>query len=481
MKRLTAIMIISLGCYLGLVSCSDFLNVQPQDKFLQSQVYSSKQGFYNALNGIYIDISQPNLYGRNLSMGVLDVMAQLYDLSDGRNSYHFFSDYAYDYEYAMDTFNSIWTAAYSSILDCNKFLSSIQNTDLIPDEKLDILRGEAIGVRAMLHFDMLRLFGPVYSENPTGKAIPYYKKVQINANDILPADQVIKKVLADLKIAEKLLQNDPIITNGVMASLTSTPKDFYRYRNRRMNYYAVKALQARVNLYAGNNKAALDAATTVIDHAQKWFPWVKQSDILAAGGNPDRVFSAEIIFGIHNNSMYDIQKSLFSSSLSFINILQPRDDNLKAIYENNQNDYRYNPWWKIASAGHNNSRAFIKYKDVTDKDSSWRYFQSLIRMSEMYYIAAETTPDKAQAIDYLDTVRYHRGLQDLPDNADITEEIEKAYKKEFYGEGQLFFYYKRKNVPYIPSGSSPYDIALGSKEYVVPLPNSETKLRSQNN
>lgn len=61
------------------------------------------------------------------------------------------------------------------ILNCNKLLKNIQGKQsLFTGYNYDIIRGEALALRAMLHFDMLRLFGPVYSLNPDGTAIPYY-------------------------------------------------------------------------------------------------------------------------------------------------------------------------------------------------------------------------------------------------------------------------------------------------------------------
>lgn len=34
----------------------------------------------------------------------------------------------------------------------------------------EIMKGEALGLRAFLHFDLLRMFGPVFAMEPQGKA-----------------------------------------------------------------------------------------------------------------------------------------------------------------------------------------------------------------------------------------------------------------------------------------------------------------------
>src|SRR5699024_2951496 len=123
-------------------------------------------------------------------------------------------------------------------------------------------------------------------------------------------------------------------------------------------------------------------------------------------------------------------------------------------YESNENDYRYNPWWKIPTTGSKSYRTFFKYADVINTGMSFRYLQPLVRLTELYLIAAETHPDPAAALEYLNTVRFNRGLADLPASVSLQDEIRKEYAKEFYGEGQLFFYYKRKAMSPIPNGSS---------------------------
>ena len=85
---------------------------------------------------------------------------------------------------------------YNIIANINNFLKYIdKNRSVIKTGKYyELMKGEALGLRAFLHFDLLRLFGPVYSENPTGKAIPYRVSFDLKATPVLPADQVITYV-----------------------------------------------------------------------------------------------------------------------------------------------------------------------------------------------------------------------------------------------------------------------------------------------
>lgn len=90
----------------------------------------------------------------------------------------------------------------------------------------------------------------------------------------------------------------------------------------------------------------------------------------------------------------------------------------------------------------------------------------LLKLSEMYLIAAEASGDKS----WLQTLRDHRGYVNYPleDNCDLVAEIEAEYRKEFIAEGQLFYYYKRLNYDKLPGMSEPM-----ANHYVFPMPDNE--------
>jgi len=486
MKKYLKNIIGILGCIL-IVSCSDYLDVQPEDKYLEEDVFSSETGIQTALNGIYSNMTSNNTYGSNLTMSTVDVLGQRYNLVSDRDAFHYYAIYDYENTGVKTTFDKIWTGLYTNILNINNFIQGIETyKENISDEKRRLLKGEAIALRAMHHLDLLRLYGPIYSVNAEDKSIPYYTEAKAELNPLLSATEVITKILADLTTAEELLENDPVREFGKVAIFQDDDDDsgyngtdFYRFRNLRLNYYAVKALQARANLYAGNKEAALTVSKAVIEEASKWFEWTPPQKIISAGGNPDRTFSSEVLFAMQNIDLYNNHKNLFASALNDNSILAPEDSRLNnEIFENNQNDYRYNPIWALPAVGEKQYKTCFKFADVSDNRKEFRFRQPLIRISEMYYIAAETETDPAIALTYLNTVRFNRGLVNLEVGVNIPNEILKEYQKEFYGEGQLFFYYKRNNFTSIPNGSSPTgNITMGKDQYVVPLPLSESDFR----
>ena len=108
-----------------------------------------------------------SMYGQELSWGMLDVMGQLYQTRGFHSSsayYKLATGYNYEDQYVKPIIQTIWSQAYNSIANCNSILSKIDATDSSlfrsrNHEKM-LIKGEALALRAFLHFDMLRLFAP---------------------------------------------------------------------------------------------------------------------------------------------------------------------------------------------------------------------------------------------------------------------------------------------------------------------------------
>ena len=100
-----------------------------------------------------------------------------------------------------------------------------------------------------------------------------------------------------------------------MASLEDDQDVYLRYRQLRMNYYAVLALKARVYLYAGEPGKALEMARKLLADAKvnEHFPAVDPNKLLANQSNPDRVFSTEVLAGIYKKDRKDIYTGYFDS------------------------------------------------------------------------------------------------------------------------------------------------------------------------
>lgn len=447
-----------------LSGCKKWLEVQPEDRFTEEQIFKTSQGFEDAVNGIYISMGRPNLYGENLTLSALEVLAHRYNVPTGTSSkYGELLTYDYRGEKARPKFDAIWENAYISVANVNQLLVNLEKySQNIDANRAKTIKGEILGLRAFLHFDLLRMYGPVYdSSDSTKLAIPYYKELTPKIGSFEPANQVIVKILSDLKDAETLLVNDPVKVDG------SKGLNSYRF-----NYYAIKALEARVQLWRNNKAGALSAAKTVID-ASALFPWVVGTTITGDNQNPNRIFSTELLFATYNKDLYTSYDNLFYFELSEDNILSAKSAvYINTIYENNSNDYRNSYMWRVPPLG-KDYPTFLKYADAVDKKTTFRFTIPLLRLSEMYYIAAETEPDPATALGYINKVRNQRGIVSLTNPPSLSNEILKEYQKEFYGEGQLWFYYKRKKINSIISPTSANNIGIPSSAWIFPIPEAE--------
>lgn len=79
---------------------------------------------------------------------------------------------AYDESSCETRINSMWSSSYNVIANINELIGYIDeaNPGMFTGRNYHLIRGEAYGLRAMLHFDILRLFAPSYKAGASTKA-----------------------------------------------------------------------------------------------------------------------------------------------------------------------------------------------------------------------------------------------------------------------------------------------------------------------
>ena len=135
-----------------------------------------------------------------------------------------------------------------------------------------------------------------------------------------------------------------------------------------------------------------------------------------------------------------------------------------------QDDYRNRVGWSTSGT----NRYFYKYADMTASGSIENTMIPMLRLGEMYLIAAEAQSDVlANGASYINILRRARGISTtLPT---LTQELLiYEYIRELYGEGQLFYLYKRLYTTIIRSATENQNTPPSSNVFVVPLPDSET-------
>ena len=518
--------------------CSDWLDYQPKDKQSEEQQFADKDGFYATVNGIYNRMGSASLYGRYLSYEMIDVLGQRYAVNDtDEDSYSTYVralvSWDYSHENVRGALNAVWQEAYSTIMNINVIIANIEKdadkgaSRVLPEREYKMLKGEMLAARAMIHLDMLRLFGPVYANNPEGRGIPYNETTNTDILPIYTAENVLNNyIIRDLSEASNLLlASDPVLEDGPMAEYNNETLDnSMRYRQLRMNYYATTLLLARAYIWDGNYTKAAEYAQKIIDDPKvhTFFPSVDPGTLLANNVDPDRMFSTECFFGYFNKNRGLIFENTFGGGSTGKRLLIPRPN-----YVNNHlfggadaADYRLKSQWASGTTLKGEpSMMFLKFRDIIDAGSNSNFeenseegvlksqkfygtFCSLVKLSEAYYIAAEAygnvnseVHDLAKGWSNLNYVRRSRGLSDMSGNeVRFLDILTKEYMREFIGEGQIFFYFKRLNkgfdndyngvkevkrelVPGLPFFGYDYkdnaDDATKEKRFVAPLPQTE--------
>lgn len=454
--------------WLVFASCNDWLDVEPKSQVKDKDLFSSESGFKEALAGVYSIMTQECLYGKELTFGMLGVLAQEWDYQP--TDYNDDKDYKYENTRPEVRIDSIWNGLYNAIANANKLLEEIDGKkSMFTGVNYDVIKGEALAARAFLHFDLLRLFGASYAENPTKMAIPY---VTAYTSDVFPqrtVTDVLGMVLEDLKVASDYLKSDPLYTGKAVSE--TDDNGYLLNRQVHLNYYAVKGLMARVYLYKKDYANAALCATEVVESGK--FKWVEQSN-LTNEKTADLSFSTEHLFALNVVTLGNRAEKYFSGSNSIFAV----EETTLLDYYGSAQDYRYLYQFKTGT-GLNNTLRYLKKYDQLDGEgstawsASYRNKMPLLRLSEMYYILAECRyHTSGDALGALNEVRRHRGIADLSeaDMVSFDAVLLTEFRKEIIGEGQLFFHYKRLNSATIKRTDA--DV-IGLGIYKLPMPKAE--------
>jgi len=461
--------------------CNKFLDVPPKDQVPQSTLFKDEQGFKDALIGVYLGMDKPKgaaffgLYTSNLSMGTLSTLAYNYDnatvTSAGANG-NFFNNVVY-YVYldgeVRKEIDGIWAGMYNNIANLNNILIQIESKkEVFHRDNFNRVKGEAIALRALFHFDLLRMFGKPPLTGAAEKAIPYVTQFTIKPTPFITLQAGLDSCIADLLAAKEILA-----ATDTSAVLKGVDDPFTSYTQNHLNYWAVQALLARVYLYKGDLENADIYAKAVIGSNK--FPLISSNVAAAANIIRDRTFSQEHLFSVYSTNIRNYNLALFDkSSGTSLRLI----DKIKAYTtgSGNASDYRYISWFDNNQIGTNVPSKFFQDNNLPYELQG---IVPVIRGSEMYYIAAECANKKNDinsGASLLNKVRLARGLNAL--NAagitttdSLSTEIMREYQKEFIQEGQTFFYYKRlnKDLRLVTTTTA----AIPADVYVFPIPDKE--------
>lgn len=462
-------------------SCKKWLDVQPRTQMPADRLFTTESGFQDALTGVYIKMRNNNTYGGDMICGTIEQLVSSWDVTTNSTEQRL-GLFNYSDAGVQGAVAAIYKQEYETIAGINAILAQVDiHRDVLTSPgAYEMMKGECLALRAYCHLDLLRLFGPVPGNIPGGTILPYVKIISKTPNQHISYEQYQHELLKDLEDAAALQKGvDPFIQYSQqdlsqpnsLGSVFNPENTYAAYRFLRMNYYAVKALQARAYLWFRNNTAAYACAKEVIDvknpDGNPKFRLGTLSDI--SGDNLN--LSMEHIFGLYdfqlNKKFQDrfLSGSLKNGSSDYTVTNQ--------LYGNTGTDIRETNLWQLVTL-QTGSECYTctKYKAATDNSKIDPFQVPMLRISEMYLIAAETAPD-GEKQGYWNQFRVARNIPVtvLPADPGLSKlELIKEYRKEFFAEGQTFFAYKRINAARTQFLWLPRSATIN---YVVPLPLTE--------
>lgn len=430
MKRIYIILTV-----LGLVlftSCEDFLDVKPSNYAAAETSIMNDADAKVAINGLMRKMTDYNYYGRNFMIYGDAKGGDFAIRSQGRG---LDALYSFNHSATSNSYSGYWSQIYHCILQANNLILNIKKIEDGGNgtPTLSQYKGMALTARALMYFDLVRLYGKPYNMDKASYGVPLVlEPLDASAQPTRASvENVYTQILLDLADAAPLLSKNIV-------------KGYF-------NYYANKAIQARVMLYMGNYTGALAAAEEVITSVKyslyandKWVSsWSTQ-------------FGSESILEF---AIYPAEADLTTSSLGYYLLRLGKvtgamgwfmaSDYFIARLGQDPTDVR----WGIMDWDESSNTRFgscLKYTGVDLKGDKTPASASAvnikaIRLSEMYLLAAEAalnlpTPDKIKAATYLNAIRKRSPALAPATDATVTMDmILDERSKELFMEGQRFF------------------------------------------
>jgi starch-binding outer membrane protein, SusD/RagB family len=463
------------------LSCEDFLVKNPYSSTPTENITSSYSNLKIALTGLYNHLTDEDYYGKNMILSV-DIRGDDTNLKI-ENSNRMTSEYKYTMTDGSGDAQNAWGIMYKVINQANIILAHIDKVEDGTPAERNQLKGEALAIRAMAYFDLVRLFAQPYklaasvsgiaAGTPDGNGghlgVPVVLEPTDDPFTLFPERKTVKavydQILSDLDAAIPLM------------TVSSGPNFF--------NSMAATALRARVKLYKEDWQGAATDATTVINSGD--YSLLTPDNYIQSWGKEN---SSESIFELALTKttylgttalgyMYDTRGyGDMVASKSLLSLYENGD--VRAITKEGEPD-NGPPDGDLMFYTVNGFTYTSKYpgRDGTAGLDNTK----IIRLSEMYLIRAEANQEASKSIGAtpladINTIRANRNASILSSvNPTI---IEQERRRELCFEGHRFFDIVRKGKN-LQRGSDYWaaaSMAYPNKRFVYPIPDDETNVNA---
>ncbi len=468
------ILLLGVVLTLGFYSCSEdwMSDVVPTDKLDAAEAFNTIKDGRNAVNGVFSLMQDEDYYGADIvvygDLKGIDVQSK----SIGKRD-----DQMYLFRETTEASPSgLWTRPYQCLVSVNNAIVNMDKLEAANEEEeaqKNEIEANFYALRGLIHFDLLKVFAriPTAIEGDVGSELGI-----VLADHVIGKDE--KPMRANLEDSYKFVIADLQKAIALMPANANTEGWF--------TINAVKALLAKVYLYNGDNQLAFDLAQEVI--GSKAYSLVKYGEYkdswLNSSNNPEAILtlvntdednaSREGVGNLWNKEGYNTM--ILTESFQQLIYADASDDRLNAIEEDVQKDEDGN----VTGTEY----LCMKYPE------QYAYLLRMIRLSEMYFIAAEATykvnsANADKAAELLNVVLKERLNKENVLSADdvSVDRILVEKRKEFVGEGSTFFDLIRNKKDIVRTGEghlagAPKEVAYDDFRTIQPIPRIELNVNN---
>lgn len=446
-----------MGCAIlaaSLSSCvNDWLDVAPSDGTdadaaltSSSDLDAARTGMYKALKG---NSSFVDYYGQQFFV-YGDVHAgddYQYNNIGGSNRASFYYDMNYqtasEFTSSTSSSNVAWKSPYIVIGRANRIIAAAEGGALSDAAEakatIDQYAAEAKVLRALAHFDLVRIYGKPYTEDQ-GASLGVPLVTEVLESNAKPARSTVAEVYT--QVVKDLTE---AISSNALATET---KPGY------VSVWGAKAILSRVYLNMGDYANALSVAEDIIKNSGAAL-WTRDQYFKAWDASTPN--ESEFLFRLN------VAGSTDNNDLNGIGNLQQRDgykemvatkkfvDMLTSDPKDVRNDMFLPAKAEKEVAVYGTNKVFLNKLRGQGGNLRNVTIVPIIRLSEVYLTAAECAfrnNDKTKAVEYLNDLVKNRTttVASLATVDNITlDRILIERRKELIGEGQRYFDALRNN------------------------------------
>ena len=446
-----------MGCAIlaaSLSSCvNDWLDVAPSDGTdadaaltSSSDLAAARTGMYEALKG---NSNLVDYYGQQFFV-YGDVHAgddYQYNNLGGSNRASFYYDMNYqtasEFSSRTSSSNVAWKSPYIVIGRANRIIAAAEGGALSDAAEakatIDQYAAEAKVLRALAHFDLVRIYGKPYTEDQ-GASLGVPLVTEVLESNAKPARSTVAEVYT--QVVKDLTE---AISSNALA--TETEPGY-------VSVWGAKAILSRVYLNMGDYANALSVAEDIIKNSGAAL-WTRDQYFKAWDASTPN--ESEFLFRLN------VAGSTDSNDLNGIGNLQQRDgykemvatkkfvDMLTSDPEDVRNDMFLPATAAKEVATYGTNKVYLNKLRGQGGNLRNVTIVPIIRLSEVYLTAAECAfrnNDKTKAVEYLNDLVKNRTTTEASlatvDNITL-ERILIERRKELIGEGQRYFDALRNN------------------------------------